>query len=117
MNQEMQPKVTDEQPIVTEETAPEAPPHIKAEVKAEVFAALDEASVDLMADVEPEIELTDEEERRAQEIAVENTSAWMKNNPSYTMDQLSKAKARFLETARASFRKARAKNTDTNGNH
>ena len=104
MNQEMQPKVTDAQPV-------------NDEVVMEVMAAFDEAATETMAETEPDIELTDEEERQAQEIAVEKASAWMKDHPTYTLDQLSAAKARFLETARASFRKARAENTDTNGNH
>ena len=66
---------------------------------------------------EVDIPLTEEEERSAQNVAVVKASAWIKEHPNYTMDQLSKAKAEFLEEARNSFHTARAKNTDTNGNH
>ena len=51
------------------------------------------------------IHLTPEQEREAQDKAINRTSAWMKINPHYTMDELKTVKAGFLEEERKNLAK------------
>lgn len=109
-NEKILERDTDGQPIVGKYDY-----NASDKVKEEVFEVFDQMASETQE--EAVIPLTEEEERSAQNVAVVKASAWIKEHPNYTMDQLSKAKAEFLEEARNSFRTARAKNTDTNGNH
>lgn len=59
---------------------------------------------DIMLDIDTSdggvIHLTPPQERKAEILAVDEAVKWIKAHPGYTMDELRKEKARFLEKAR-----------------